>query len=211
MSKTVRGQHGRRPQKQKEYLPIDREIGTDFQDIPGGRVHYTNPETSTFKTQVPVKRPMFEGMQAHGVEMDDYSGYDLPEGDKTFLVPEYADAEPLDVTVPVRIVETEDRVLLRRETITRSITIPPQGTEAARICNIDRSRVSIHLLNEDAVTNIRFSNVLSQLAENKGSYLPAITNSYLKLTTQGELWAVTDSTTLSANLSIIVETEVAGN
>jgi len=66
---------------------------------------------------------------------------------------------------------------------------------------------SAHLLNEDASTNCRFG-TRDELAMGRGAMLPAVTNSYLRIRTQGELWITTVSATLTARVSVVIITEV---
>lgn len=183
-----------------------REFGVPQADLPGGLTHVVNPETHPHKPPGVPERPA-DYHKYHGVPSDD-GAYETPDA-TVGSAPRPAPLPELHDAVPVYMVEGPGKGKVRRSTGCDSILVGPSGTEPDRLCNRDDRRTQIHLLNEDAATNVRVGS-RSELAEGRGAMLPAVTNSYLKLETQEELWALTVSTTASARVSVIIETEVPG-
>lgn len=183
-----------------------REYGVPQADLPGGLNHLVNPQTHPAPPVDKGERPA-DAHKYHGVPPQDDGEYVTPprtvdKPPKPEKVPRWKEA------VPVYQVEGPDGSGARVRVSTHdSILAPVQGHDPARLCNQDENRVELHLLNEDASTNCRVG-TYAELAEGRGSMLPAVTNSYLKLLTQSELWVTTVSATLTARVSVIQVTEV---
>ncbi len=183
---------------------LSREYGVPQADLPGGQTHVVNPETHPHRPPGVPERPA-DYHKYHGVPSDD-GPYETPDpsvgrAPRPAPLPETHDA------VPVYVVEGPGGGKVTRSTGCDSISVDPLGSDPTRLLNRDAQRVKVHLLNEDSSTNVRVGS-RSELAEGRGAMLPAVTNSYLRLDTQDELWAVTVSATLSARVSVIIETEV---
>lgn len=191
-----------------------REFGVPQADVPGGKTHVVNPETHAHRPPGVTERPA-DYHKYHGVESDD-GGYETPDTSVGPVQHAYGPAR-LEDAVPVYVVEKPGKERVRRDGIPFNVNVPAAGSQPARICNIDTDRVEIQLLNEDSSTDIRISNDLAELltadaqgtgAAGAGALIWHGTNSYTKFETQGELFAITTSTTLSARLSVIIVTEV---
>lgn len=181
-----------------------REFGVPQADVPGGKTHVVNPETHAERPPGVFERPA-DYHKYHGVESDD-GPYELPDPS---IGPSQHQVSPahLHDAVPVYIVETADKGTTRRGMTADSILVTTLGSDPTRLLNRDERRTRALLLNEDASTNVRIG-TRSELAENRGAMLPAVTNTYMRLETQDELWAATVSATLTARVSVIIETEV---
>jgi hypothetical protein len=106
--------------------------------------------------------------------------------------------------IPVRVVEDHQGDSYRSAAPHR-ITVPANtGTDPVRLCGRDPSRLEILLLNEGAAgtSNIRFAQRIADLNLGGGALLPAASNSYLRLRTQDDLYAVSNDGT-AATISII--------
>lgn len=178
--------------------------------IPGGRVHLENGPTIRQRTPVPDSPPEIKDLNAHGVQPGDHTARERAEVQRgpnavRPLVPTYSAPAIEPVPVPVRIVEQRSPVILRAAA-PHSITVQASSGEPVRLCGQDPNRVDILLLNESTSSDIRFSDRQSTLVAGRGALLPWPGNSYLRLATQDELWAISaDSGTPS--VSIIQEFE----
>lgn len=180
-----------------------REFGVPQADLPGGINHVVNPETHPTEPPGVYERPA-DYHKYHGVESDDGFYETPPTG--TGRAPRPAPLPKTDDAVPVYIVETGGKDKVRREASHDSILVSG-STDPVRLCNRDDQRVELHLLNEDATNNVRIG-TRSELAESRGAMLPAVTNSYLKIPDQGELWAIPAVAGTIAKVSVIAITEV---
>jgi hypothetical protein len=190
--------------------PQGRELGLDDRDIPGGLHHLIQEQTEPARPAVPETPPYFRGDMAHGVPADHdkiVRPDDKPRHHGSQGV-HYELPSPEPDPLPVYVVEKREKIPVRREALIDSITVAAQGGEPTRICSTDKDRVQIQLLNEDPVNIIRFASSQAELAAGEGAALPAVTNSYTKLRTQGELWAWVQAGS-TARLSRIIETEIA--
>lgn len=183
-----------------------RQYGVPQADLPGGLNHLVNPQTRPAQTVDKGERPG-DYHKYHGVPPTEPDGYVTPpEGIGKAPRPAPVHKSEYDEAVPVRVIEG-GRINSLRTSTHDSVLAPVQGSDPVRLCNQDENRIELHLLNEDASTNCRIGS-RSELIENRGSMLPAVTNSYLKLLTQSELWVNTVSTTLTAKVSVIQVTQV---
>jgi hypothetical protein len=212
--------HARRPPRTPQAPPADspqgRELGLDDRDIPSGIPHLEQHKTIPGKAAVPEAPPVFRGDMQHGVPAGPDDNFVKPadklerghQARKHGSQPVHYEMPPAEPDpLPVYLVEKREKVPVRREAIIDSITVAAQGGEPTRICSEDPDRVQIQLLNEDPVNIIRFAATQAELSSGTGAALPAVTNSYTRLRTQGELWAVV-AAPATARLSRIIETEI---
>jgi hypothetical protein len=183
-----------------------REFGVPQADLPGGLAHLVNPETRPAGVARKPERPA-DYHKYHGVPPHDDGRYETPP-DATEEKPPKAAPEPkFDDAVPVYIMERATGRPVRRDTAMDSINVAGSAAgEPTRLCNYDPQRVEIKLLNEDAANNVRFG-ARADVIEGKGAMLPAVTNTYLTLQTQGELFAQSLAAT-AVKVSVIITTEV---
>lgn len=169
-------------------------MASDPSPIPGGKVHLENEPTIRQRTPVPDSPPEIKDLNAHGVEPGQATARDRaefmrgPNGVRP-LVPAYSAPGADPVPVPVRVVQQ------RSPSITRfaaphAITVAATGNDPVRVCGQDRNRVSIQILNESTTSNIRFATDQATLVAGDGALLGTASTSYLRMTTQDALWAV---------------------
>jgi hypothetical protein len=194
-----------------------REFGVPQADIPGGLNHLVNTESHHVKPSVrPQEQPVIND---HGVPPVDGTQYEFPEkADKIGKTPK-ASPKPKhehDYAVPTYTVEKPGRESVYRDVEPYNVNVVPVGSQPTRVCNLNRDRISIGLLNEDSATDIRIGQLQELLTASAAGTGPAgngalichCTNSYTWIPTQGELYAVTTSATLGARLSVLEVTEV---
>jgi hypothetical protein len=192
--------------------PEGSYIGVSDHQIPGGQNHIVNPVTTRQKVPVAARRPEFRGMMAHGVDAPaGHHDRDIHDQAKA-AVPDHLPAAEKIHPIPVIVVAQaggEETILAASP---RHFTLQASTGEPVRICGIDRTRVQVQLLNEYAGTsgsatgNIRFAQRETDLVGGGGALLPWVANSYLKLQTQSELYAISaDSST--PVISVIQEFE----
>jgi hypothetical protein len=191
--------------------PAGRQLGLDSRDIPGGQPHVVNPESTHHKPVPKDPRPLFTDERlSHGVAdplAETHDGWEKPSDEITPAarpapVPKFEDA------VPVRIVQGVKSRVIRVSSVD-SITVPGNTANnvPVRICNIDLNRVQLQLLNEDTANDVRVGQ-REDLITGKGALISHFTNSYLRLHTQDEMFAL-GAGTAAVKLSVITETEVA--
>ena len=190
-----------------------REFGVPQADLPGGKTHVVNPPTRQVKPGGVPERPA-DYHKYHGVPSDD-GPYELPPGDIT-PGPAPMPAPMVHEAVPVYIVEEPEKHRVRRDCVATNINIPAAGAEPTRVCSENPQRVEILILNEDSNNDIRFSSDLTELITTGaqgtgpaagGALLWHGTNSYTKLRTQGELWAVSTAAA-SVRMSVVEISDV---
>lgn len=91
--------------------------------------------------------------------------------------------------IPVYIVQ-DSLDDTQRSATPNNIILPPAGQIPVQICSRDGNRTHVYLLNESSSSNIRFSRHSGNLTNGGGALLPWPGNSYFKLSTQDELWAI---------------------
>jgi hypothetical protein len=180
--------------------------------IPGGRVHIVNAGSVRQEVPVPDSRPEITDQNAHGVPPEAHTAReraDAERGPNDFrpLVPEYAEVVRGPEPVPVYVVQNESGPRALRSAAPRHITMQANTGDAARLCGQDFSRARVLLLNESTTSDVRFAQRIADLNGGGGALLPKSTTSYLSLTTQDELYAISaDSGT--PQVSVIQEFEV---
>ena len=177
-------------------------------DIPGGLNHMANPPVTHPPVPVPEREwPYRRANLAHGVQPDE-AGRNFRDprltGGQRGKPPKSAEAAPRATPVPVYIVEGEAGPGVVRSAFPRSVQCPAStSAEPIRVCGRNENRVEIHILNEDTATDIRFAANLSALAAGTGALLPWPSNSYVRIRTQDELYAIGATGAGTPRLSII--------
>ena len=182
--------------------------------IPGGRPHLGNHPTVRNRVVSPEPGPEFDGMMAHGVPDARHTPHERadamrgPNGHAravhTEPVPDHR-VPP----VPVYLVSGQGEDTPRRLAAPLRVKCLPVGQEPTKLCGLDPRRYRVGLLNEDAAIIGRISDLPGGLAApgtgaTMAAALPAVTNSYLWIHTQGELWCNADGTA-SIYVSVIQE------
>lgn len=173
--------------------------------IPGGRPHLGNSDTVRNRVVSPEPAPEFTGMMAHGVPGGRHTPHERAEAMRgpngTGRAPAAPAAPRTDPVppVPVYLVSGQGENVPRRLATPVRTFVPPLGKEPTKLCGIDPHRYRVGLLNEDAAVVGRISDLPGGLAApgtgaTMAAALPAVTNSYLWIHTQGELWANADGT-----------------
>jgi hypothetical protein len=188
-----------------------REFGVPEADLPGGIRHIVNPETVATPSHVPLERPA-DYHKHHGVPSDN-GLYETPDADLTRAprpapVPQFLDP------VPVYIVEAgEGKRKTRRVAYTDTITLPPVGSDPARLCNTDDERDEVMLLCTSGTNNALFSDSYASLASATATshggcgFLSKSATSYTRIATQENLWATSDAAS-SSQVAVVIVTEV---
>lgn len=188
----------------------DRMQGTPS-PIPGGSVHITNAPTMRQRVAIPESPAEVKDLNAHGVTPGTHTARDRadamrgPNTPNQPHVPTYHAPAADPVPVPVRLVQDRTSAVVRFAA-PHSVTLQASTGDAVRLCGQDPNRVDILILNESTSSDIRFATRMNELTAGNGALLPWPGNSYLRLGTQDELWAISaDSGT--PRISIIQEFE----
>lgn len=175
----------------------DRQLGTPS-PIPGGEKHLVNHQTMRQAVPEVEPRPEFRGVMTHGVPPEKHTAHERAASmrgpDSTHdPKPHYAEKKVPIPPVPVIVVSTGNDIRSLRSSSDRRYTLPAAGSEPVRLVGANSHRVEILLLNEDPSHHIRFSKFIASLqSPHNGAVLPATSSSYLKLTTQDELYGISD-------------------
>lgn len=198
--------------------PEARDVGASSRTqgvpsaIPGGRPHLSNPQTVRQSVPIPDAQPEIRGVNAHGVLPDSHTTRERAEfmrgpNDLKPIVPQYDPPFVHEPAIPVRIVETASST--RRAATGRHFSVNATGGEPTRLCSIDRERVAVLLLNEDASSNVRIADSQGALAGGAGALLMKSMTSYLRIDTQGEVWAVSaDSGTPAVSIIQVFDRKI---
>jgi hypothetical protein len=224
------GRHSteRTPQVDPE-SPEGRDIGMSKRTqgvpspIPGGREHITQAPAVRREPPRPAPRPEYHGQNAHGVPPGTFTSGDRADmmrgpHDVRSPQPRYGPTKEVVPPVPVYLVEQGSGPKPLRIAVPRHITVPGFNADPVLLCGMDSGRNLVRLLNEDASTNIRFANNLTSLLQDPGSggtpvsiggaLLPKSMTSYLAIETGDELWAICQSASSTALVSIITESVI---
>lgn len=195
--------------------PEGRDIGASARTqgipspIPGGRRHIVNQPTVIQEVPIPAPRQEYRGDNTHGVMPESYTtreraefirGPNEPKFHPIRYVPPFDPERPVPVYLVTRGSGT--RVVTSAP---RHITVPATG-DPVRLCGLDLNRRQILLLNESTSNDVRFAQRLADLNNGGGALLKSNVTSYLKMSTQDELWAISANGT-AATVSIIQEFE----
>lgn len=172
----------------------DRMQGTPS-PIPGGKVHITNAPAMRQRVEIPDSRPEIKDLNAHGVTPGTHTARDRadamrgPNTPDQPHIPAYHASPVEPVPVPVRVVQDRTSTVVRFAA-PHSFTLQASTGEPVRLCGQDPNRVDILILNESTSSDIRFATRQAELTAGGGALLPWPGNSYLRLGTQDELWAI---------------------
>jgi hypothetical protein len=210
---------GRNPQRQpsaediKPGTPEGKQLGLSDRvqghpsPIPGGRPHIGNAPAIRHTVPIGPSEPEVSKGNAHGVIPGSHTNAERAEherGPNTVHPPRPrppAPAHERPTPIPVFVVEDAHNDVLR-SAAPRKITVPGNAAEAVRLCGIDPSRSEVMLLNESTSTDVRFAQRISDLNGGGGALLPWPANSYQKIKTQDELYALS-ATGTAATVSVI--------
>lgn len=211
-----RGQQQRQPRTQdiQPGSPEGRELGLSDRvqghpsPIPGGRQHISNAPAVRHTVPVPPPDPEIDSLNAHGVVPGSHTNAeraDAMRGPNTVhaTMPKPQPHTPRDRPhpIPVFIVQdAHDQVI--RSAAPHSLTVPANTADPVRLCGRDPSRSEVMLLNESTTTDVRIAQRPSDLNAGGGALLPWPANSYLKIRTQDELYALSVSGT-AATVSVV--------
>lgn len=218
------GKHKQRPAVVVEIdpdSPEGRQLGMSKRTqgvpsaIPGGRPHLSNAPTVRHSVPTPDSRPEIGAQNAHGAPPGTHTNReraDLMRGPntvrRTMPEPQHPAKHPdRPAPIPVYVVEDAHPDVLR-SAAPHHFQLQASTGEAVRLCGIDRSRVTVMLLNESTSSDIRFAQRPADLNSGGGALLPWPVNSYQKVDTQDELYAISaDSGTPAISVIQIFERE----
>lgn len=176
--------------------------------IPGGQNHLTNAPAVRHRVPVPPSDPEIGMGNAHGVIPGSHTNAERADAERgpntvhaTMPRPQHHPAHDRPAPIPVYVVQ-DARNNVVRSAAPHAITVPANTADPVRLCGRETSRVEVMLLNESTTTDIRFAQRPSDLNNGGGALLPYPSNSYLKIRTQDELYALSASGT-AATISIV--------
>lgn len=170
--------------------------------IPGGREHITNAETMRQQAPVPDAWPESRDLNAHGVPPSSHTTRERAEmerGPNTVHRdrPQHHPVKEKPTPIPVYVVQDGLPSVLR-SAAPRHFQLPAASGAAAAdpvlICGRDKTRTAVLLLNESTSSDIRFAQRPADLNNGGGALLPWPGNSYLRLDTQDQLYAISKDT-----------------
>lgn len=174
--------------------------------IPGGQKHLSNAPSVRHTVPVPPSEPEIYMGNAHGVAPGSHTNADradLERGPNTIHPPRPGPVTRVEKPLPIPVFVVQDH---NRNTVRSAapyhITVPANTADPVRLCGRDPSRTAVMLLNESTAQNVRFAQTLRDLTNGGGALLPWPTNSYQKIETQDELYALSTAGT-AATVSII--------
>jgi hypothetical protein len=188
--------------------------------IPGGEEHIVSPQS--FRNRVPAPNaneiPDTPDQNAHGVPPGSHHGFTRAQLMRGKAAGRDADLFYADTRTPVRpipvfVVESDDKQPVYRTASPRNLVAPVTGTDTAslpRLCGRNPERRYVLLLNESTNSDARIAQRPSDLLGGGGALLTYASNSYLKIETQDELYAVSVTGT-AATISIIEVFEQKGS
>lgn len=176
--------------------------------IPGGRPHLSNAPAVRHTVPTPPSDPEIGMGNAHGVIPGSHTNAERADAERgpntvhhTMPKPQHHPQPERPMPIPVFVVQDAHNDVIR-SAAPRSITVPINTADPIHLCGRDSSRVEVMLLNESTVTDVRFAQRPSDLNAGGGALLPWPGNSYLRIRTQDELYAVSASGT-AATVSVI--------
>lgn len=199
--------------------PLGRQLGMSPRTqgvpsvIPGGRLHISNAPSVRQEVPIPDARPEYHDMLAHGVPPGTATTRERAEVERgPNSVHEAAPHSEKRVQkphpIPVYVVQDgQDNVL--RSASPRHFTLQASTGDPVRICGRDHTRTAVLILNESTSSDIRFAMRQSDLGGGGGALLPWPSNSYLRIDTQDELYAISkDSGTPAISVIQVFEREM---
>lgn len=218
------GRRQREPKAEeiKPGTPEGRQLGLSDRvqghpsPIPGGRPHISNAPAVRHTVPTPPSEPEVGMGNAHGVQPGSHTNAERADAERgpntvhrTMPRPQHHPQHERPAPIPVFVVQDERNNVLR-SAAPHNITVP--GTAAAdpvRLCGRDATRSEVMLLNESTTTDVRFAQRPSDLNNGGGGLLPWPGNSYMKIKTQDELYAIsTTGTAVTVSVIQIFEREL---
>lgn len=214
----ARGRNGpRRPDPEetiKPGTPEGRQIGLSDRvqghpsPIPGGQNHLSNAPAVRHTVPVPPSDPEIGMGNVHGVIPGSHTNAERADAERgpntvhaTMPKPKHHVPRERPAPIPVFVVQdARDNIL--RSAAPHSITVPISTADPVRLCGRDGGRSEVMLLNESTSVDVRFAQRPSDLNAGGGALLAWPSNSYLKIKTQDELWALSTVGT-AASVSVI--------
>jgi len=198
----------------KPDTPEGRQLGLSARvqghpsPIPGGRPHIGNAPAVRHTVPIPPSDPEIGMGNAHGVVPGSHTNAERADAERgpntvhrTMPRPQHHQVHERPMPIPVFVVQDAHNDVLR-DSAPRSLTVPANTGEPVRLCGKDQGRSEVLLLNESTTTDVRFAQRQSDLNAGGGALLPWPSNSYLRLRTQGQLYALSASGT-AATVSVI--------
>jgi hypothetical protein len=211
---------GRNPQRQptaedvKPGTPEGKQLGLSDRvqghpsPIPGGRPHIGNAPAVRHTVPTGPSEPEVSKGNAHGVIPGSHTNAERAELERgpntvhaTMPRPQHHAVHERPTPIPVFVVEDAHNDVLR-SAAPRHVTVPANTADPIRLCGIDPGRSEVMLLNESTSTDVRFAQRISDLNAGGGALLPWPANSYQKIKTQDELYALS-ATGTAASVSVI--------
>ena len=208
------------PQRQPsaEDIPPDSAMGRELglsarvqghpSPIPGGRPHISNAPAVRHTVPVPPSDPEIGMGNAHGVIPGTHTNAERADHERgpntvhrTMPRPQHHPVHERPQPIPVFVVQDAHNDVLR-SAAPHKITVPVSTADPVRLCGRDTTRSEVMLLNESTSVDVRFAQRISDLNAGGGALLPWPTNSYLRIQTQDELYALSTVGT-AATVSVI--------
>jgi hypothetical protein len=183
--------------------------------IPGGREHIGNAPTVRQEVPVPDAWPETRDLNAHGVPPGSATTREraeLERGPNTVHRgrPQHHEQRERPTPIPVYVVQDGQPQVLR-SAAPRHFVLPASTGDPVLIAPRDKTRTAVLLLNESTSSDIRIGQRPSDLGNGGGALLPWPSNSYLRIDTQDQLYAVSkDSGTPTISVIQIFERDLAG-
>jgi len=208
-----KGRQQRQPTAQdvKPGTPEGRQLGLSDRvqghpsPIPGGRPHIKNAPAIRHTVPTPASDPEIGMGNAHGVVPGTHTNAERADAERgpntvhaTMPRPVHRPVHEKPAPIPVFLVE-DGRDDVIRSAAPRTLTVPGSGTaDPVRLCGRDTTRSEVMILNESTSTDIRIAQRPSDLNAGGGALIPWPSNSYVKIKTQDELYAVSATATNAA-------------
>ena len=215
----AKGRTGQQRQPRAEEIqpdtPEGRQLGLSARvqghpsPIPGGRPHIKNAPSIRHTVPTPDSELEIGMGNAHGVQPGTHTNAERADAERgpntvhaTMPVPRHHPQHERPQPIPVFVVQDANNDVLR-DSAPRWITVPASTAEPVRLCGIDPTRSEVMLLNESTSVDVRFAQRPADLNAGGGALLPWPSNSYTKIRTQGELYALSASASVTAKVSVI--------
>lgn len=176
--------------------------------IPGGQNHLSNAPAVRHTVPVPASDPEIGMGNAHGVVPGSHTNAERAEMERgpntvhhTMPRPQHTPRHERPQPIPVVVVQDHHNEVIR-SAAPHTITVAGNTNNATRLCGRDSTRKSILILNESTAQDFRIAQRPSDLNNGGGALIPYPSNSYVKIDTQDELYALSTSSTAST-VSII--------
>lgn len=178
--------------------------------IPGGRPHISNAPVVRQTVPVPEPDPEITYLNSHGVPHGSATSRERAEVERGPNSvhqdpPEHRPRVEKPAPIPVFLVQDHNKDVYRTAS-PRHFVLNPSTGDAQRICGRDPSRARVLILNESTTGDLRFARLIADLNGGGGALLSHLSTSYLALTTQDELYAISADGS-SPTISVIQEFE----